>query len=281
MSEKNELENPILRGVDCRLRRINFGLLDEEDGSEISWATVEYTIRAINFLVAQYPKKPIEIHMSSGGGDLYQALRLYDAIQSAPCQIKFFGSGEIMSAATFIMAGCDERNVDPNTAIMIHGVQLTGVDPTSLVDTEIDIEESKRLSRKMLQLLSDNSRMPLEFYEDLSQRDTFLTAEEAQLLGLVDRITEPKKRGSLRKARTHALNQLASQDEMTKLVKSLYKRGGKGKRVTKIEVHLPKEEFDTSLIIDDAPVPVEEDLKNNLNIKEEVNLETRSDGYLL
>lgn len=262
MSERNELDNSLIKGIDYKHRRIYFGLLDEEDGSDITWHSVEYTIRALNSLIAQYPKKPIEIHMSSGGGDLYQALRLYDAIQAAPCQIKFFGSGEIMSAATFIMAGCDERNVDPNTSVMIHGVQGESNGAT-LPDIEIDIEESKRLGRRMLQILADNSRMPIEFYEDLSQRDTFLTAEEAQLLGLVDKVNEPKKRGSLRKSRAHVLNQAVNQDDMTKLVKGLYKRIHKGKRITKIEVHVPKEEFDVSLIIDNAPVP-EEDLKNNL-----------------
>lgn len=255
MADRSELDDILNRGVDVKNRRIYFGLLDSDDGAEITWHSVEQTIRAIQKLATDFPKKPIELYMSSPGGDLLEAFRLYDAIQSCTCQIKFYGSGSIMSAATLIMAGCDERYLDPNTSIMFHGIQLSYGDATSpLVDLDIAHDESKRANQKWLALLTENTRMPFDFWKEIAQRDTYLSSEEALMLGLADHIVEKKKRGSLRKSRTYALNQVPNQKDLTKLVKSIYDRIHQGKRVSKIEIHIPKDEFDNSLTIDTSPV---------------------------
>ena len=258
--ERVEIDDLLDRGVDLKLRRLYFGNINDEGGNGISWLTVELAIRAINKMANDYPKKPIEIHMSSDGGDCYEALRLYDVIQSCECQIKFFGSGQIMSAGAWIMAGCDERWLYPNTIVMVHEGSLDGVDH-SIMDRKIDTDEVKRQCRQFNKILTENSRMPAEFWEDVLQRDTYLTAEVAIMFGLADRIVLPKKRGNLRKVRSAALTNTPESKILNKLVRSVYKRIYQDRHITKIEIHVPKEEFDNSLTIDHTPVP--EQVKEN------------------
>jgi len=259
MVEKSGLDDIISRGIDLKNRRIYFGMIEDQDGGDIAWNTVEITVRALSKMSLDYPKKPIEIHMSSGGGEVYAALRLYDAIQACPCQIKFFGSGQIMSSAVWIMAGCDERTLDPNTVVMIHDGSVESLDQNH-TDRQIDSAEGERLNIQMFKLLSDNSRLPTDFWLEVSQRDVYLTAEEAILLGLADRISESKKRGNLRKSRSYGLAQTPDKKDLSKLVRSLYKRIHKTRQVTtNIQIHTPKEQYDNSLTIDDSPVPEDSD----------------------
>ena len=272
-TDKNSELNDILdKGIDYKNRRIYFGNKDNE--GEFDWNSVEETIRAIHKLEADHPRTPIELHMSSGGGDTYQMLRLYDAIQKCSCQIKFFGSGEICSSATWIMAGCDERYLDPHTCIMLHAGSIEGGDATTHTDSQIDNDEYNRLIDQLMLLFEQNSRMPKDFWSEICQRDTYITPEEAIQLGLADKITEYKKRGNLRKTRAYALRQTPDKRELNKLIKTIYKRIHKGRQLTKIELHIPKDEFDKEIIIDNTPIqevlPIVHSVeKNNLNTVEE------------
>lgn len=268
MAEKSEIDDIFSKGVDLKNRRIHFGAVDDDSG-DINWLSVEIAIRALLKMSTDYPKKPIELHMSSGGGDSYEALRLYDAIQACSCQIKFFGSGQIMSAAVIVMVGCDERWLSPNTTVMNHDGSSASPDST-MTDREIDTEEIRRVTNRINQILAENSRLPLDFWEEIGQRDLHLTAEEAIALGLADRVVEFRKRGNLRKVRTHSLTEAVDNKELTKLIRTLYKRVHKGRQLTKIEIHIPKEEFDNSLTIDNTPVPEEENnlIQSNPEIKD-------------
>lgn len=254
MADKTDLIDKIIdSGIDIRNRRIYFGVtFGEALGSDFSWVTVEYVIRAMHRMVSDAAKKPIEIHMSSYGGETYSMLRLYDAIQTCPCQVKFFGSGVIMSSATWIMAGCDERYLAPNTRVMLHkwrADELSGAE----TDLKIDMEEGDRLTETLNNVYADNSRMPADFWEEVTKRDLFLSADETITLGLADFITPYKKRGNLRRKRIAAMNKEVDQKDMRKLVRDINKRIHRGKNLH-IEIHVPKEEFDKDVVIDDTPI---------------------------
>ena len=127
---KTELESYLVYGIDELNRKIYFGTslaygYDEEDIGGFTQCSVEYCIRALERMAKSNTKIPIEIHMNSYGGDAYSMLALYDVIQSSPVQIKFYGKGAIMSAATWIMCGCDERiaRLSPATVKSRHTVQ--------------------------------------------------------------------------------------------------------------------------------------------------------------
>lgn len=132
-----------------------------------------------------------------------------------------------MSSATWIMAACDERYLYPNSTVMVHdgSEELHG----SHTDVQVSAIESKRLQELLYEIYANNSRMPKEFWQDVCQRDLYLSAEEAVLLGLADKIIEPKKRGNLRKLRQSNMKKKPETDKMRKLMKDIYRRINKMK----------------------------------------------------
>lgn len=257
MAAITELTDILAYGVDLKNRRIYFGVnldgADVNESTDFTMSSVEYAIRAMHKMAADAPGKPIEIHMNSKGGDAYAMLRLYDEIHASPCQIKFFGGGAIMSSATWIMAGCDERYLHPNATVMVHdgSEEFDG----NHTDAQIYAAETKRLQDRLYEIYAENSRMPVEFWADVCQRDLHLTASEAVSLGLADKILEPKKRGNLRKARHAALKKDPDNKEMNKMLKDIYARINKVK-VPKIELNeIKKEAADPNVVVDESKMP--------------------------
>ena len=254
MAQFTELTDNLAYGVDLKNRRIYFGVNldteDSDDSTSFTMSSVEYAVRAMHRMVSDAPTKPIEIHMCSYGGDPYAMLRLHDEILACPCQVKFYGAGAIMSAATWIMAICDERYLHPNTTVMIHD----GSDGFEGKHTDqlIHAGEAKRLQDLLYDIYTENSRMPKEFWEDVCQRDLYMTADEAVSVGLADKVIEPKKRGNLRKMRYAALKKQPDTKEMNKLIKDMYGRINKVK-VPKLELNeIKREEADPSVSLDSS-----------------------------
>jgi ATP-dependent Clp endopeptidase proteolytic subunit ClpP len=251
-TDKSELTDSLIYGIDLKNRRIYFGVPVDwsvEDLGDFSQASIELAIRSLHKMALDAPGKPIEIHMNSYGGDPYAMLRLYDEILSCPCQIKFFGGGAIMSAATWIMVVCDERYLYPHATIMVHdGSEEYGGKHT---DVQITAAEMMRLQDLLYDIYTANSRMTKEFWQDVCQRDLYLSASEAVSLGLADKILEPKKRGNLRKMRQAVLKKVPDSAEMKKLVGDIYGRINKVK-VPKIELNpVAKEPSDPNVVVDD------------------------------
>jgi ATP-dependent protease ClpP protease subunit len=252
------IESILDHGIDIKNRRIYFGSIsapEDEGGDEITWRSIERIIRAIHMFENDAPNKPIELHMSSPGGSAYEMLRLIDIIEYSPCQFKFYGSGIIMSAATWIMAICDERYIHKNTKICIHDAPPFGSAevPIKLTDRRIDQNEEEDLQNRLNIIYSENSKMPKEFFEILVKRDCYLNAEETVAIGLADKILEPKKRGNLRRMRIALLNKEPNRAEMSKLVKTLYDRVGESRMPSKIEIHTAHDKFDSKVFVEKEP----------------------------
>ena len=253
MAVNTDIIDHLVYGVDLKNRRIYFGVgLDagEESPGDFTQASVELAVRALHKMASDAPGKPIEIHMNSYGGDAYAMLRFHDEILACPCQIKFYGGGAIMSAATWLMAVCDERYLHPNTTVMVHdGSEEYGGKHT---DMQITAAEMKRLQDVLYDIYEKNSRMPKEFWQDVCQRDVYLTASEAVSVGLADKIIEPKKRGNLRKMRQATLKKNVDNAEMKKLLVDIYARINKVK-VPKITLNeIAKEPVDPKITIQEA-----------------------------
>lgn len=252
---KTELENYLVYGIDDKNRRIFFGNpLDwgYEDQGDFHQSSVELAVRAIKRMEKDHPDKPIEICMNSYGGDAYALLYLIDTILSCNCQIKFIGGGSIMSAATWVLAVCDERYLYPNSTIMLHDGWTWIHGKTT--DVAISADEDKNLQDKLTNIFVENSYMPKDWWETVLQRDLYIKPNEALQIGLADFIIEPKKRGNLRKKRTTSLiKNKPSTKDMKKLVNNLYKRI-KVNVPTEITINIPKDEIDTSLTIDETPI---------------------------
>lgn len=251
---KSEFEAIVDWGVDAKNRRIYFGIDGDDvdgDGGAISWESVELAVRALHRLAAE-SNRPIEIHMSSGGGSSVDMIRLHDEILACPCKVIFVGGGMISSSATWIMACCDERFLHKNTIVLLHdGTDAAEEDRHT--DYLIGAKESEDHMNLLYQIFADNSHMPADFYADVCQRDLWLTAEETIMLGLADKLIEPKKRGNLRRARS-GLKNMPDKKDMNKLVKSVYKRIRR-RRVPKFELITPTDECDPKVIVDESAVP--------------------------
>lgn len=235
------IENYLKYGVDLHHRRIYFGDADWVDGDEFNFSSVSYAIRAIDKML-DISSKPIELHMSSYGGDAYAMLALHDKIMEGGCKFIFYGSGFIMSAATWIMACCDERWLSDNTTIMVHDGWAGGFGKST--DVKIDTDENERLSRKLEEIYAVNSHMPREFWETVCRRDLYLTADEAVQLGLADAVIAHRKRGNFRKGpRQMTFSNPPSKRSLRTLVGRLYGRI-KLDVPKQLNIEVKKEEFE-------------------------------------
>lgn len=261
---KTDLDNYLVYGIDEKHRRIFFGhpladdIMDDVDPNEFTDISVELAVRAIKRMEKDHPKKPIELYMSSCGGDMNAALYLKDIILSSTCQFKFYGGGKVRSSATIIMAICDERNLYPDAEIMVHDGDSEKAAKTT--DGEIDAEENRRLQDLLEKLYADNSRMPKSFWTTVCKRDCYITSEEAVTFGLADRIIHPKKRGNFRKIRQAHLNTKIDGRRMQRLVKKIYSRIKIDVKLKDININPPiVEPIDNNLIIDNSPVVANEE----------------------
>jgi ATP-dependent Clp protease protease subunit len=245
-------EAMILNGIDESRRRIFFGKnlgADPDNVTDFDQASVEIAVRAIHKMAADAPKKPIEIHMNSYGGDPIAMMYLMDVILSCPCQIKFYGGGAIASSATWIMSVCDERYLYPNATVLVHAgsAEITGTH----TDLQIDIEQERLRQERLEAIFANNSRMPKSFWHAVSKRDLWLSAEEAVALGLADQIIQPKKRGNLRKLRQANLSQKVNAVRLKKLVVRLFQRIQLPLDAENITLNAPHhEEADPNIIVD-------------------------------
>lgn len=248
-TDKSELLEVVNSGIDWQLRRIYWGLLDKSDSeekSEFCWATVEHMVRAMHKMY-QLNNKPIELHFNSPGGDVYDMLRLIDEIEASPCQIRFIGSGIIASAATWIMAVSDHRSLHKNTVVMLHDGHEGFIG--SHTDTQIAASHNRQLQDRLYEVFAANSRMPTVFWQDLMQRDLYLRADEARMLGLCDEVIEPRKRGGVRKSRQAILANHPDPSELQKLTKELYKRIDR-RKPPKLDISFKQEEVEDALVED-------------------------------
>lgn len=247
MSKKDPsaLENYLVYGVDFFNRRLYFGYLNDEESEDyfqddVGFTSIALAIRGIDKMLDFTNKEPIEIHMTSYGGNPYQMMSLVDKIQECPCPVKFFGRGRISSAATWIMAVCDERYLAENTTVMVHD----GSDGFAgkVTDMEIYTEEGTRLQDLLNKIYAKNSRMPLEFWESIVRRDVYLTAEETVLLGLADAVIPYRGRAQFRKGvRKKNLEEKVNKSKLTKLTEKILARTKQGASITEIKIHVPEE----------------------------------------
>jgi ATP-dependent Clp protease protease subunit len=239
-----------MHGIDEKNRRIYFGDggASSDDHGDVSVASVNKAVIAIQKMATDNPKKPIEIHMTSPGGDPYALLYLMDVILSTPCQIKFYGGGQISSSATWVMAVCDQRFLYKHTRLCIHNGSDTF--EGSVTDLKIKMREVLGHQTSLEKIYAENSRMPEKFWADVCKRDLWITADECLTLGLCDKIVEPLKRGNLRQARQKALNTKVNKNKLNKLVKTLFERIELPIIAQEIVIHTPQDEIDATLVVE-------------------------------
>ena len=175
-------------GIDRENRRI-FLLSDIEDEN------INKIIKGIYLLDTDSRQKPIELFVSSFGGDIYEMLALYDVLNTTTCPIHTVAIGKCMSAAPLIVAAGKkgERYTMPNTQWMVHQLSIDlGFDRHD--HQKIDIQHFDKVKDIWADLLAKHSKLKKNEWLRLFNKvgDQYFSAEEAVEKGLVDHIWSEK-----------------------------------------------------------------------------------------
>jgi ATP-dependent Clp protease, protease subunit len=156
------------------------------------------TAEVANLIVAQLihlesddPDKDISLYINSPGGDVYAGMAIYDTMRYVRSEIQTICFGMAMSMGAILLAGGakGKRIALPNSKIMIHQGHTSGFEGQA-TDVEIRAREILALQRRMEELLAaDTGHTPDRIHDD-TQRDNFMTSEEALSYGLIDRVVE-------------------------------------------------------------------------------------------
>jgi ATP-dependent Clp protease protease subunit len=151
-------------------------------------------IAQLLFLASKDPKKDIQLYINSPGGILTSALAIYDTMQYIKCSVSTVCIGSAASgAAVLLAAGTKGKRYSlPNAQILLHQVAVSGVSGEA-VEVEIAAKQIIRLKEKINKILAEHTGQPLEKIEKDTDRDFYLSAEEAKEYGLIDEVIKPKE----------------------------------------------------------------------------------------
>src|SRR3989338_1463036 len=162
-------------------------------GEPIDDDTANIVIAQLLFLEADDGKKDIQIYINSPGGIVTAALAIYDTMQFVKPDIHTICFGEAAPAAAVLLAAGKKgkRWILPNARVMIH--QILGGAAGQASDVEIHTKEMVRVKNQVNKILSKHTGQAIKKIEKDTDRDRFMSAEEAKKYGIVDKIVTSKK----------------------------------------------------------------------------------------
>ena len=167
-------------------------------GEEVNDVTAGLVVSQLLFLESEDPDKDINLYINSPGGSVTAGMAIYDTMQYIKPDVSTICIGMAASMGAFLLAGGakGKRYALPNAEVMIH--QPSGGARGQATDIRIHAENILRTKAKLNQILAENTGKPVEEVERDTERDNFMSAEEAKAYGLIDAvITKPqtKERG--------------------------------------------------------------------------------------
>ena len=155
-------------------------------GEEVNDVSANLIVAQLLFLEAEDPSKDIQLYINSPGGSVTAGMAIYDTMQYIKCDVSTICLGMAASMGAFLLSSGakGKRYALPNSTIMIH--QPSG--GAQGQDTEIQIvaDQIAKTKKKLNEILSANTGQPLEIVEKDTDRDNYMTAEEAKAYGLID-----------------------------------------------------------------------------------------------
>ena len=161
-------------------------------GDEVNAHTAGLVVAQILFLEAEDPDKDIHFYIDSPGGSVTDGMAIYDTMQYVKCDVSTICIGMAASMGAFLLAGGTKgkRMILPNAEVMIH--QPSGGTQGQATEIQIAAEHILRTKKKLNEILAANTGKPVEKVAEDTERDNWLTAEEALKYGLVDKIIEKR-----------------------------------------------------------------------------------------
>ena len=157
-------------------------------GEEVSDVSASVIVAQMLFLEADDPEKDIQLYINSPGGSVTAGMAIYDTMQYIKCDVSTVCVGMAASMGAFLLAGGKKgkRFALPNAEIMIH--QPSGGAQGQATEIQIAAEHILRTKQKLNEILSANTGQPLETIKADTERDNFMSADEAKAYGLIDEI---------------------------------------------------------------------------------------------
>ena len=159
-------------------------------GEEVNDVTAGLVVSQLLFLESEDPDKDIKLDINSPGGSVTAGMAIYDTMQYVKCDVSTMCMGMAASMGAFLLSGGTKgkRLALPNAEIMIH--QPSGGAQGQATEIEIAAEHILRTKKKLNTILSENTGQPYETIVKDTERDNWLTAQEALEYGLIDKVME-------------------------------------------------------------------------------------------
>lgn len=157
-------------------------------GEEVNATTASLVVAQLLYLEAQDPDKDIQLYINSPGGSVTDGLAIYDTMQYIKCDVSTICVGMAASMGAFLLSsGAKGKRIAlPNSEIMIH--QPSGGFQGQATDIEIHADFILKTKKRLNEIMASNCGRSIEDVKAATERDNFLSAEEAKEFGLVDKI---------------------------------------------------------------------------------------------
>ena len=159
-------------------------------GTPISEDIANLIVAQLIHLESEDPEKDISIYVNTPGGSVYAGLAIYDTMQYIKPDVQTICIGVAMSMGALLLAGgaSGKRMALPNSKILIH--QLSGGFEGQATDIEIHAKEIIDVRQRLDQIIAKHTGQPLDKVAKDTERDYFMSAEEAKAYSIVDRVIE-------------------------------------------------------------------------------------------
>lgn len=177
------------RSMDIFSRLLNDRIVMLSD--EVNNTTASLVIAQMLFLEGQDPEKDISFYINSPGGVITAGMAIYDTMQYIKCDVSTICMGMAASMGAFLLsAGTKGKRLAlPNSEILIHQPLISGGGISGqCTDIKIHSDHMVHTRQKLNRILSENTGKPLDVIERDTERDNYLTAEEAKDYGLIDKV---------------------------------------------------------------------------------------------
>ena len=162
-------------------------------GEEVNDVSASVIVAQLLFLEADDPDKDIQLYINSPGGSVTAGMAIYDTMNYIKCDVSTICIGMAASMGAFLLAGGakGKRLALPNSEIMIH--QPSGGAQGQATEIEIVAEHILHTKEKLNRILAENTGQPYEKIVQDTERDNYMTAEQAKAYGLIDAVVEKRQ----------------------------------------------------------------------------------------
>lgn len=159
-------------------------------GEEVNDVTASLIVAQLLFLESEDPSKDINLYINSPGGSVTAGMAIYDTMNYIKCDVSTVCMGMAASMGAFLLSGGTKgkRFALPNAEVMIH--QPSGGAKGQATEIRIAAENILKTRKKLNEILAANTGQPIETIERDTERDNYMSAEEAKAYGLIDGILE-------------------------------------------------------------------------------------------